>query len=68
MAAKRGRPATPLDADASSAAWLGADIRRRRQGKDWTLRELAEHIGYSLQHVSEVERARAAPSAPFVAA
>jgi transcriptional regulator with XRE-family HTH domain/tetratricopeptide (TPR) repeat protein len=68
MAAKRGRPATPLDADASSAAWLGAEIRRRRHERGWTLGELAEHIGYSLQHVSEVERAKAAPSAPFVAA
>jgi hypothetical protein len=68
MAAKRGCPATPLDADASSAAWLGAEIRRRRYGRGWTLEELAERIGYSLQHVSEVERAKAAPSAPFVAA
>lgn len=63
-----GRPPVPLDADASSAAYLGADIRERRQACGWTLADLAERVGYSFQHVSEVERAKAVPSAPFVAA
>jgi transcriptional regulator with XRE-family HTH domain len=66
--AKPGRPPDPLDADASSAAYLGAEIRGRRQAEGWPLKELAERVGYSLQHVSEVERAKAWPSAPFVAA
>lgn len=63
-----GRPPVPLDADASSAAYLGAEIRERRQACGWTLKELADRVGYSFQHVSEVERAKAVPSAPFVAA
>jgi transcriptional regulator with XRE-family HTH domain/tetratricopeptide (TPR) repeat protein len=66
--ASLGRPLDPLDADASSAAWLGAGIRARRQARGWTLKELADRVGYSFQHVSEVERAKAVPSAPFVAA
>jgi transcriptional regulator with XRE-family HTH domain len=66
--ASPGRPPNPLDADASSKAYLGADIRGRRQAEGWTLKELAERVGYSLQHVSEVERAKTWPSAPFVAA
>lgn len=65
---KRGRPAKPLDGDASSASRLGAEIRARRQARDWTLKDLAGQIGYSLQHVSEVERAQAAPSRLFVVA
>jgi transcriptional regulator with XRE-family HTH domain len=63
-----GRPPDPLDADASSAAYLGAEIRERRQAHGLTLKELADRVGYSFQHVSEVERAKAVPSAPFVAA
>jgi transcriptional regulator with XRE-family HTH domain len=66
--ASAGRPPDPLDADASSAAYLGAAIRGRRQAQGLTLKELADRVGYSFQHVSEVERAKAAPSAPFVAA
>jgi transcriptional regulator with XRE-family HTH domain len=66
--ATRGRPPKPLDADSSSAAYLGAELRSRRQARGWTLKQLAEQIGYSMQHVSEVERSRSAPSGPFVAA
>jgi transcriptional regulator with XRE-family HTH domain len=66
--ATRGRPPTPLEPDISSAAYLGAEVRRRRQARGWTLKELAGRISYSIQHISEVERAKTWPSAPFVAA
>jgi transcriptional regulator with XRE-family HTH domain len=68
MARSPGRPPAPLEPDASSTAYLGAEIRGRRLARGWTLKVLSEQIGYSLQHVSEVERAKAAPTGPFVAA
>ena len=68
MAPRAGRPSAPLDPDASSAAYLGAELRRRRQARGWTLDALAQRVDYSLQHISEVERAKAAPSASFIEA
>jgi transcriptional regulator with XRE-family HTH domain len=66
--ATRGRPSKPLNPDASMAAWLGAELRARRQERGLTLKTLGELTGYTYQHVSEVERAKASPSEPFVAA
>jgi transcriptional regulator with XRE-family HTH domain len=64
----RGRPPRPLDPDASHAARLGAEIRTRRQVQGLTLKALADRIGFSPQHISEVERANVPMSEPFVAA
>ena len=63
-----GRPAKPLDPDASHAARLGAELRARRKSRGLTLEAFAAVIGYSPQHVSEVERANASFSGAFVAA
>jgi hypothetical protein len=49
-----GRPAKPLDPDASHAARLGAELRARRKSRGLTLEAFAAEIGYSPQHVSEV--------------
>jgi transcriptional regulator with XRE-family HTH domain len=65
---RRGRPPKPLDPDASHAARLGAEIRARRLERALTLEALAEKIGFTPQHVSEVELAKASVSRPFVAA
>jgi transcriptional regulator with XRE-family HTH domain len=65
---RRGRPPNPLDPDASRAARLGAEIRARRQAQGLTLEALATLIGFSPQHVSEAELAKAPVSEPFVAA
>jgi transcriptional regulator with XRE-family HTH domain len=64
----RGRPLTPLDPDASGSALLGAELRARRVEKRLTLKELAALVGYSQQHISEVERAKSTPGHPFIAA
>lgn len=66
--ATRGRPPKPLDRDSSSAAYLGADLRSRRQERKLTQQALGDLVGYSPQHVSEVERAKAWPSEPFIVA
>jgi transcriptional regulator with XRE-family HTH domain len=47
---------------------LGAEIRARRLERNLTLEALAEQIGFTPQHVSEVELAKASVSRPFVAA
>jgi transcriptional regulator with XRE-family HTH domain len=57
-----------LDPDASRAARLGAEIRARRQARELTLEALAKLIGFSAQHISEAERAKASVSSSFVAA
>ena len=64
---RRGRPPKAVNPDASSAARLGAVLRKHRVEKGLTLDELAERIGYSAQHVSQVELARASVSRPFLA-
>jgi transcriptional regulator with XRE-family HTH domain len=52
----------------SHAGRLGTEIRRRRKARGLTLNALASMIGFSLQHLSEVERAKAPMSGRFVAA
>jgi transcriptional regulator with XRE-family HTH domain len=47
---------------------LGAEIRSRRSERGLTLEGLAELIGFTPQHVSEVELAKASVSKSFVAA
>jgi transcriptional regulator with XRE-family HTH domain len=64
----RGRPPRLLNPDASHAARLGAEIRTRRQAQGLTLKALAARIGFSPQHLSEVERANVPMSEPFVVA
>ncbi len=64
----RGRPPKPVDPDASTAARLGAEIRARRQVKGLTLQALAAQIGFSSQHLSQAELAKATVSRSFVSA
>lgn len=64
---RRGRPPKPLNPDASGAARLGAALRARRVEKGLTLEQFAEQIGYSPQHVSQVELAQTSVSGSFVA-
>jgi transcriptional regulator with XRE-family HTH domain len=64
----RGRPLKPVDADASCAARLGVALRELRVARDLTLQALADRIGYSPQHISEVELAQARASKAFVTA
>jgi hypothetical protein len=66
--AQAGRPLNPLDASASAAARLGADLRAQRLECGLTLEALAAKIGYSPQHVSSAELAKSSVSGPFVAA
>jgi transcriptional regulator with XRE-family HTH domain len=70
-----GMPATPSHGppsgklpDASHAARLGAEIRTRRQAQGLTLKALATLIGFSPQHLSEVELAKTPVSGRFIAA
>jgi len=65
---RRGRPPHSVNPDASHAARLGAEIRAHRQAQGLTLSALATLIGFSPQHISEVERAKAPVSTSFVAA
>lgn len=64
----RGRPLKSVDADASCAARLGAALRGMRVAQNLTLHALASRIGYTHQHLSEVELAQASASKAFVAA
>jgi transcriptional regulator with XRE-family HTH domain len=65
---QRGRPPKPLNPDASAAAKLGAERRTRRVGCNLTLEALASAIGFSMQHISSIELAKAQASPRFVAA
>jgi transcriptional regulator with XRE-family HTH domain len=65
---RRGRPPKALNPEASHAARLGAEIRTCRVMQGLTLRALATLIGFSPQHLSEVELARSPASESFVAA
>jgi len=64
----RGRPLKSVDASASSAARFGAELRGTRVAQNLTLSALASRIGYTLQHISEVELAKAGVSRAFVEA
>jgi transcriptional regulator with XRE-family HTH domain len=63
-----GRPPKPIDADASLAAAFGAEIRARRTTRGWTLQVLSDQIGYTPQHISDAELAKAPVSEHFAAA
>ena len=63
-----GRPPNPLDPTASCAARLGYELRPARQDKDLTLEKLAALIGFTPQRISDIERAKATASHPFLAA
>lgn len=65
---RRGRPPNPVDPKASHAARLGAELRTKRNAEGLTLEALGDLTGYTPQYVSEVERGKAAPAPPFVAA
>lgn len=65
---RRGRPPKPLDANASRAARLGAELRRRREAENLTLQALSDRVDYSLQHISQVEHGRATVTEVFVRA
>jgi transcriptional regulator with XRE-family HTH domain/tetratricopeptide (TPR) repeat protein len=65
---RRGRPPKPLDADASNAARLGVDLRRRREECGLTQEALASLIAFTAQHLSSVERGEASVSERFIQA
>ncbi len=65
----KGRPLKPLDLDApAAAARFAAELRKRRLERGLTQGVLAAKVGCSSQHVSEVERAKAAASLRFAQA
>lgn len=64
----RGRPPKSVDPNASSLARLGAEIRASRAARNLTLHGLSRLIGFTPQHISEVELAKVCPSEAFVAA
>jgi transcriptional regulator with XRE-family HTH domain len=63
-----GRPLKPLDPTAGAAAALGARVRSRRLEENLTLAALGALAGYSPQHISELERARASVTRQCVTA
>lgn len=65
---RRGRPPKPLDADGSRAARLGVELRRCRERRGLTQSALAALIGFSPQHLSDVERGAGSVSEQFVQA
>ena len=65
---RRGRPPNPVDPEASHTARLGAELRTQRTAEGLTLQALGDLTGYTPQYVSEVERGKAAPARPFIAA
>lgn len=62
------RSSKVIDPNASLAARLGFELRQRRREEGLTQRQLAALIGFSVQHISEVELADATMSPRFVAA
>jgi transcriptional regulator with XRE-family HTH domain len=64
----RGRPPKPLDADGSSAARLGIEVRRYREQRGLTQAVLAGLMGYSPQHLSALELGEGSVSEQFVQA
>ncbi|MGH2941382.1 MAG: helix-turn-helix domain-containing protein [Solirubrobacteraceae bacterium] len=63
---RRGRPPAPLQPSTSAAAQLGTELRAHRQANDLTLTALAARVGYSPQHISEVEHGRATVTEAFL--
>src|SRR5262249_5560025 len=50
----------------SAQAFLGAELRRLRVDRGLRLADLAQRVGYSVQHASAVERGGVAASEQFV--
>jgi transcriptional regulator with XRE-family HTH domain len=63
----RGRPPKTIDPDASCAHRLGFELRSARTREGLTLEALAELVGFTPQHISQVELAETCPSEGFVA-
>jgi transcriptional regulator with XRE-family HTH domain len=63
----RGRPPKSIDPNASCGHRLGFEVRCARTRKGLTLEALAERIGFTPQHISQVELAETCPSEDFVA-
>jgi len=66
--ARGGRPPTPTDPTASMAARLGHEVRTRRLTQGLTLTTLGELVGYSITHISELERGRSSVTRACVTA
>jgi transcriptional regulator with XRE-family HTH domain len=64
----RGRPPKSIDPNASRGHRLGFEIRSARAQNGLTLEALADRVGFTPQHISEVELAKVCPSEAFVAA
>lgn len=67
MGGKRGRPPKPVDGGASAQAFFGSELRRLRVDRGLRLADLASRVGYSVQHISAVERGTVAASEQFAA-
>jgi len=65
---RAGRPPKPQDGSTSALAALGVQLRSLRNERDWTLHALAQHTGYSPQHIGAVERATVVPSEALITA
>jgi transcriptional regulator with XRE-family HTH domain len=63
----RGRPPKSVDPNASCAHLLGFELRCARTRKGLTLEALADQIGFTPQHISQVELAETYPSEEFLA-
>jgi transcriptional regulator with XRE-family HTH domain len=66
MTRGRGRPLNPVDPSASATAALGAEIRRLRVERGWTLEVFGSKIGYTAQHISASEQAKGSFSKHFI--
>jgi transcriptional regulator with XRE-family HTH domain len=65
---RRGRPPASLQPSASAAARLGAELRAHRQAIDLTLAALSDRVGYSGQHISQVEHGHTMATEVFLRA
>lgn len=63
-----GRPPKSIDPNASSGHRLGFEVRSARTREGLTLEALGDWVGFTPQHISEVELAKVCPSEAFVAA
>jgi transcriptional regulator with XRE-family HTH domain len=62
----RGRRPLPVDPGASAVARLGYEVRRARIGRSLTLEALGGLVDCTLQHLSEIERAKTIAARPLV--
>lgn len=63
----RGRPPKSIDPNVSCAHRLGFEVRSARTRKGLTLEALSDRVGFTPQHISQVELAETCPSEDFVA-